>query len=269
MIVRLSGRIVWAASVFLAASVIIYAWYITTPEKRIAIGDVPVISDERILLPLPRKVSELAVEEAILLRRSIREYTDDPVDLGDLAMILWATYGVTDPKRGFRAVPSAGPTYPLEIYVVIGERCVRFDEAFLREGVYKYEPHSHSLLLVKSGDYRRELMEAALDQRWVGEAPVSIVICAVFERTTSIYGWRGEVRYVPMEVGHAGQNIYLMATALRYGAVVIGAFYDDYVAKIIDAKVYEKPLYIVPIGVPRSPPKTSFEDIWEYITSRR
>ncbi|MCX8171391.1 MAG: SagB/ThcOx family dehydrogenase [Candidatus Bathyarchaeota archaeon] len=268
--VKLSGKIVWAFSIALTASILVYVWYITLPpEKPKATSNTPVLLDEKVLLPLPRKVSELTVEEAILLRRSIREYTDEPVDLNSLAMILWAAYGITEPKRGFRASPSAGATYPLEIYVVIGERGAKSAEVFLREGVYKYEPHSHTLLLVKEGEYRRELMEAALGQRWVGEAPLSIVICAVFERTTSVYGRRGEVRYVPMEVGHAGQNIYLMATALEYGAVVIGAFYDDQVAKVIDAKLEEKPLYIIPIGVPKSPPKTSFEDIWEYITSRR
>ncbi|MEM1606819.1 MAG: SagB/ThcOx family dehydrogenase [Candidatus Bathyarchaeia archaeon] len=268
--VKVPGKIVWAFSIALAASIIIYVWYTAfTPEKPKATADMPVLLNEKVLLPLPRKVSELTVEEAILLRRSIREYTDDPIDLNGLAMMLWAAYGITEPKRGFRSVPSAGATYPLEIYVVIGKRGVKSAEGFLREGVYKYEPHSHTLLLVKGGDYREDLMRAALGQSWVGGAPLNIVICAVFERTTSVYGRRGEVRYVPMEVGHAGQNIYLMATALKYGAVVVGAFQDDLVAKIIDAKPEEKPLYIVPIGVPKSPPKSSFEDIWEYITSRR
>lgn len=272
MLAKLSGKVVWAFSIVLAVSILVYVWYIAAPippKEPKTTADMPVLLDEKVLLPLPRKISELTVEEAILLRRSIREYTDEPVDLNSLAMILWAAYGVTEPKWGFRAAPSAGATYPLEIYVVVGVRGVRSVEGFLGEGVYKYEPRSHTLLLVKRGDYREKLMEAALGQSWVREAPLSIVICAVFERTTSIYGKRGEVRYVPMEAGHAGQNIYLMATALKYGAVVVGAFQDDLVAKTIDAKPEEKPLYIVPIGVPRSPPKTSFEDIWEYITSRR
>jgi len=266
---KLLERIVWALSLALTASIIAYTWYIAAPAERTIITDMPILFDEKIFLPLPRRVSELTVEEAILLRRSIREYTSEPVNISDLAMILWAAYGITEPKLGFRAAPSAGATYPLEIYVVIGERGVKYSEGFLGEGVYRYEPHSHTLLLVKRGDYRGALMNAALGQSWVGEAPLNIIICAVFERTTRVYGERGRVRYVPMEVGHAGQNIYLMATALKYGAVVVGAFNDDQVAKTIDSKPEEKPLYIVPIGVPKSPPKTSFEDIWEYIKSRR
>ncbi|MEM2341022.1 MAG: SagB/ThcOx family dehydrogenase [Candidatus Bathyarchaeia archaeon] len=267
--VKLFEKMTWVFSLALTASIIVYTWRITVPAERTTITDMPILLDDRILLPLPRKVSELTVEEVILLRRSIREYTSEPVNLSDLAMILWAAYGITEPKWGFRASPSAGATYPLEIYVVIGERGVKYPEDFVGEGVYKYEPHSHTLLLVKRGDNRRELMDAALGQNWVGEAPLNIVICAVFERTAQVYGERGRVRYVPMEAGHAGQNIYLMATALKYGAVVVGAFNDDQVAKTIGSKPEEKPLYIIPIGVPRSPPKTSFEDIWEYIKSRR
>jgi SagB-type dehydrogenase family enzyme len=123
--------------------------------------------------------------------------------------------------------------------------------------------------LVKKGDYRGELMKAALGQEWVGEAPLTIIICAVFERTTKIYGERGQDRYVPMEAGHAGQNIYLMATALNYGAVVVGAFYDDSVATVVGVKTEEKPLYIIPLGVPERPHYKSFQDVGEYITSRR
>lgn len=267
-------KLVWTLSLILIISTAAYIIVthiiapITLTERQISV-DTQVISDEKILLPLPRKVSELTVEEAILLRRSIREYTDDPVNLNDLAMILWAAYGITEPKRGLRAAPSAGATYPLEIYAAIGYKGVRSNEVFLREGIYKYDPDSHTLLLVKRGDYRRELMKAALGQSWVGEAPLNIIICAVFERTTVIYGERGRTRYVPMEVGHVGQNIYLIATALKYGAVVVGAFHDESVSKIIDAKPEERPMYIIPIGIPRSPPKISFEDIWEYILSKR
>ncbi|MCS7114950.1 MAG: SagB/ThcOx family dehydrogenase [Nitrososphaerota archaeon] len=262
-------RLILVFSIVLAVSIMVYVWHITAPKESERITDAPILLEDRVFLPLPRRVSELTVEEAILLRRSIREYADEPANLSDLAMILWAAYGITEPEQGLRAAPSAGATYPLEIYVVIGERGVRSLEGFLGEGVYRYEPHSHSLILVKRGDYRKGLMDAALGQSWVGKAPLSIVICAVFERTTRVYGERGRIRYVPMEAGHAGQNVYLMATALRYGTVVVGAFYDDPVAEMVGARPEEKPLYIIPIGVPKSLPETSFENIWEYTLSKR
>ena len=92
-------------------------------------------------------------------------------------------------------------------------------------------------------------MEASLGQYWVGSAPVNMVIAADYGRTTRFYGDRG-YRYVHMEVGHAGQNIYLQAEALGLGTVAIGAFYDNRVREILDLAKKLTPLYIMPIGYP-------------------
>jgi SagB-type dehydrogenase family enzyme len=228
------------------------------------------IVDGVVYLPLPRKLTNVSVDEALLWRRSIREYAEEPITVIQLSMVLWATYGVNEVRWGFRTTPSAGATYPLEVYVVVGERGVAINSThFLAAGVYKYDSFTHSLRVVKLGDVRKELQEAALGQEWVGKAPVNIVIAAVFERTTRIYGERGRVRYVPMEVGHAGQNIYLMAAALGLGTVAVGAFYDDWVARVIGLQPNEEPLYIMPVGVPQKPYRASFEDINKFIESRR
>jgi len=225
---------------------------------------------DRIYLPLPRKITNVSVEEAILWRRSIREYRQEPLTILQLSMLLWAAYGVTDTVWGFRASPSAGATYPLEVYVVVGEKCVVIDnKTYLEAGIYKYDVYTHSLRLVKKGDFREELYRAALHQDWVRDAAINIVITAVFERTTRIYGERGAVRYVPMEVGHLGQNVYLMATAMGLGTVVVGAFYDNEVVKILSAPPEEVPMYIIPVGVPKTLRKTSFEEIQNFIERNR
>jgi len=83
----------------------------------------------------------------------------------------------------------------------------------------------------------------------VDRAPVTVVICAVYERTTARYGDRG-IRYVHMEAGHAAQNLYLQAEALGLGGVVIGAFRDREVARILQLPDNEVPLYLMPIGHP-------------------
>jgi SagB-type dehydrogenase family enzyme len=228
------------------------------------------VVDRVVYLPMPKRVTNVSIEEALLWRRSIREYVDKPLTVVQLSMLLWAAYGVNDARWGFRTTPSAGATYPLEIYVVVGERGVAINETqYLEAGIYKYDPYTHSIMLVKLGDVRKELQEAALGQEWVGRAPVNIVIAAVFERTTARYGERGRVRYVPMEAGHAGQNIYLMATALGLGTVVVGAFYDDQVSSVAGLQPNEVPLYIVPVGVPIAPYRTSFDDVARFIESRR
>lgn len=233
-------------------------------------GGVPV-PDSEVMLPLPRVRSDKSVEEALLLRKSVREWRGEPLELEDLALILWAAQGVTE-RAGWgwyrRTAPSAGATYPLEVYVVVGEGGVRSGSGYLEAGVYKYNALKHSLTLVKRGDVRRELWEVSLRQDWVRDAPASIVICAVFERTTRRYGERG-VRYVYMEAGHAGQNIYLMATALGLGTVAVGAFSDAGVAKVVGARAGEEPVYIFPVGVPAEPYFGSFEEVGRLIESVR
>ncbi|WP_048159794.1 SagB/ThcOx family dehydrogenase [Thermococcus barophilus] len=196
---------------------------------------------EEVMLPEPELKGEMSVEEAIAKRRSIRYYKDRPLTLKQLSQLLWAAQGITEEKKKFRAAPSAGATYPFEIYVVVG-----YVEG-LKPGVYHYDPFNHSLTLIKEGDYRTELQKAALNQQWVGKAAVDIVLVAFYERTTKYYGERG-YRYVYMEAGHIGQNIYLQAVALGLGTVAVGAFHDKEVAKIIGTD--GNPIYIFPVGVP-------------------
>ena len=186
------------------------------------------------------------MEEALAKRRSIRDYTKDPLNLKQVSQLLWAAQGITETRYGLRTAPSAGGTYPLELYVVVAEDSV----TELRAGVYQYVPGDHSLVLKSIADARSALAVAALGQKWVAEAQINIVIAAIYERTTRVYGDRG-VRYVHMEVGHVGQNIYLQATALGLGTVVIGTFHDEEVQRVLMLPSEQKPLYIMPVGRPR------------------
>ena len=69
-------------------------------------------------LPKPLYKSEASVEEALEGRRSIRAYKNEYITLEEVSQILWSMQGITDQKKGFRAAPSAGATFPLEIYLV-------------------------------------------------------------------------------------------------------------------------------------------------------
>ncbi|MBS7622284.1 SagB/ThcOx family dehydrogenase [Candidatus Bathyarchaeota archaeon] len=188
----------------------------------------------------PRRSSDTSLEEALMNRRSARSYVDGALTLEELSQLLWAAQGLTSPQ-GLRTAPSAGGLYPLEVYVVVGR------VEGLSRGVYRYLPSTHSILRIQDGDRRVELARASLDQSWVKEAAVDIIIAAAYERTTVKYGERG-VRYVHLEVGHAAQNLCLQATALRLGAVTVGAFDDDEVSMVVGLPQDEKPLYVIPVG---------------------
>lgn len=119
----------------------------------------------------------------------------------------------------------------------------------LEEGLYKYIPAHHSLKFIRSGELKDELARSALNQRFISRAPASLMLCAIYERTAWHYGKRAR-RYVHMEIGHAGQNIYLQAEALGLGTVAVGAFNDEMVGKLLGLEKDENPLYIMPLGIP-------------------
>ena len=198
------------------------------------------ISDELIPLPEPSYESIFSIEEALLKRRSTREYSGEPLTLEEISQILWAAQGITHEKR-LRTAPSAGGLYPLELYVVVG------DVEGLEKGIYHYMPIENSLLKTVDGDKRSNISDAALGQAWVENAAINIVISAIYERTTVKYGDRG-IRYVHIEVGHTAQNICLQATALNLGVVTVGAFHDDKIVHILNLSQDEKPVYIISIG---------------------
>jgi SagB-type dehydrogenase family enzyme len=186
----------------------------------------------------------MSVEAAISKRRSVRRFRAQPLSLAQLSQLLWSAQGITG-TGGRRAVPSAGATYPLEIFVVIGAHGIES----LAAGIYHYQVDNHSLSLHLSGDLRQKLADAALGQNLIASCPVGIVVCALHPRTAYRYGRRGE-RYVYMEVGHVGQNVSLQAVALGLATVMVGAFEDEEVRKVLKIEEQIKPLYIIPVGQP-------------------
>jgi len=196
---------------------------------------------ETIKLPKPRQSSSVSVEEALLKRRSVREFGRGALTIEEVAQLLWAAQGITEPVRGLRTSPSAGALYPLEMYVVAA------NVTGLAPGVYKYRPRQHDLAKVGDRDVRPELSRAALEQEFIRDAAIDLVFAAVIERTAVKYGAR-TTRYVNFEIGHASENVFLQAIALRLATVVVGAFYDEDVKKVVGMDTRESALYIMPIG---------------------
>lgn len=197
-------------------------------------------------LPKPQYIGKMSIEEALNRRRSVRRFASESLTPSEVSQLLWACAGKTfDGLTGAsRAYPSAGALHPLEIYIVVG------NVTGINNGIYRYGWKNHTLLPHKRGDFRDALADAAIGQGSIAYAPICIVITAVYSRTSRRYGRRGEVRYVHMEAGHAGQNIYLQAEALNLRTVAIGAFYDGRVERVLELEE-EVPLYLFPVGRPQ------------------
>jgi SagB-type dehydrogenase family enzyme len=202
-------------------------------------------ADERGALALPevRREGSVSVERALAQRRSVRGYSAEPLSLAEVAQLLWAAQGVTS-GEGRRTAPSAGALYPLEVYLVAG------NVSGLAPGAYRYDSKRHRLLPHRQGDLREALAERALEQSWVAEAPALLVFSAFPERTARKYGGRAP-RYVHIEVGHAAQNVYLQAVALGLGTVVVGAFEDAPLGRVLGLSPGEIPVSLMPVGRPR------------------
>jgi SagB-type dehydrogenase family enzyme len=193
----------------------------------------------------PAQLKEESLVALLEKRHSCRNFQNRTLKLDDIATLLWATCGKKyDSITGAsRTTPSAGATYPLELYLVLGENCIEK----LKAGVYHYLIEEHSLQFIAEGDKRRDLARTCLGQSFIYEAPLSLVITAKFHRTTGHYGARGE-RYVYMEAGHASQNTYLAVTNLGLATVEIGAFDDDSADRLLNLDKDSKTLLVMPIG---------------------
>jgi SagB-type dehydrogenase family enzyme len=188
-------------------------------------------------LPPPRLDLPFPLVRSIAARRSVREFSSEPIAAPDLSLLLWSCQGVTEPQECFRAAPSAGGVLSFEILAV------------LSEGMYRYLPREHALQPVAERDIRPDLARAALDQRFLAVAPLTVGISADLRPLARRYGERGR-RYMYMEAGHIAENLHLTAVALGYGSVAVGAFDDTAVGRLLDLASGFEPLYLVPVGKP-------------------
>ena len=203
----------------------------------------------RVALP-GRDFAELDAPLGTLLERraSHRDFTGTPLPLETLGRLLYASYGVRG-VRDFegqrfphRPAPSAGGLYPLELYLALQH------VEGVADGVYHYDAAAHALELRRPGAAQPRLAELTLGQEMLGVANAVVLVAAVFERTMWKYGQRG-YRYVWLDAGHLGQNLYLVADALGLGAVAVGGFFDAELHALVGLpEDEEQVIYVVGIG---------------------
>ena len=146
-----------------------------------------------------------ATIEALMLRRSTREYSERPLPLQVLSDLLWAAFGVNRPS-GDRTAPYWRHIMVIDVYAVMAN------------GVWLYEPKRHALLPQLSGDVRAQ---TGL-QDFVGIAPLDLVYVAHGERMQDISPQERRL-YASVDSGFIGQNVYLFCASEGLGTVFRGA----------------------------------------------
>ena len=197
---------------------------------------------DELSLPRSTPADPSTLRSALARRRSVRRYGPAPLTLAELSALLWAAQGVSG-EGGLRTAPSAGALYPLELYLLPAR------VQTLAAGVYHYRAASHALRLGAAPVPAADLQAAARGQAALADAAAVLLIAAVPGRTAARYGARTD-RYVAFEAGAAAQNVALQAAALGLGTVVIGAFDEARLARLLALPAGTQPIVLMPLGRP-------------------
>ena len=193
----------------------------------------------------------IELSEAINQRKSIRKFSDKPINLAQLGFLLWHTQGIQKmsayQSASKRTVPSAGARHPLETYIISTNVCG------LDSWVYRYLASKHQLYpWMPQHIPGSDIIKACLGQDFVTQGAAVFVWSAVIERMTWRYGERG-YRYIFLDAGHACQNLYLAAASLNCGVCAIGAYWDDKINKVVNIDGEDEfVVYMAVVGKPIS-----------------
>lgn len=191
-------------------------------------------------------ISVMDVFTAIVSRKSRRAFSSDPLSLRELSFLLWATQGVRKiaaSGTAFRVVPSAGCRHALETYL-----CV-FNVTGIDEGIYRYLPIEHQLLLVSQPAHlSARLSAAAMGQDFVGKSAVTFVWTAVPYRME----WRYDIaahKVIALDAGHVCQNLYTACEAIHAATCAVAAYHQELMDNLIGVDGDEEfAIYLAPVG---------------------
>jgi len=151
------------------------------------------------------------VHEAIRVRRSVRAYSSQPIPPDVLERL----------RQALRSAPSACNLQPWHF------------------------------IFVADAALRRQLAHAAFDQRWMADAPLTVVACGFPERAYRHMGGYGNS--VDVDVAIAVDHLTLAAVGEGLGTCWIGAFREDEVKRLLTIPANVKVVAMTPLGYPASP----------------
>lgn len=185
-----------------------------------------------IYLPEPKLNGDIILEDVLGFDPDIIRENDANSSVEDISQLLYAAQGVT--HFPFRSVPSAGGTYPLDIYILSNEPS---QTSIL--GVNHYEPFDHAITRVSNIDYSKLQMtlNKSIEKINVDNTLFAFIVTAEYSRTTTKYGDRG-IGYVQLEIGHLIQNARIQSRSLKYKMSEVYDF-DQQITKEIFNLDYE------------------------------
>lgn len=185
-------------------------------------------------LPAPNTTGGKPLMEALSMRSTSREFSDEKLPMQVISDLLWAACGVNRPESGKRTAPTAMNMQEIDVYVAMAE------------GLYLYDAAKHMLTPVLGEDIRA----ATGRQDFVGAAPVNLVYVADLSKMT-----RGDEEqkkfYSATDTGFIGQNVYLFCASQGLVTVVRGAVDKEALAAAMKLRPDQKVVLAQTVGYPK------------------
>lgn len=177
----------------------------------------------------------------LLNRKSRRRFSDMGIKLEVLGQLLSLSFGLNHRNEygvQFRTYASAGARFPVEVYPIV----LNSDE--MEAGIYHYNVIDNSIELITGGHFEDAIKEFYANQDTISMAPCYIMFSMIYERTMNKYGERG-YRFIYLDAGHMGQNLYLVSEYLGLSAVAMGGgmFDDTTIDNLLKINSYEESFF--------------------------
>jgi SagB-type dehydrogenase family enzyme len=200
---------------------------------------------------------DIALGDAIVRRRSIRDFTGDPVQLDCFATMVRATAGVSASAEvklaggdaaqfNLRTVPSGGGLYPIDLYIAV------LNIKAMQPGIYRYQPIEDKLIEIGNQKKLDQLLKSfagAVDMVKSSNASLIFLYMGKPWRSMRKYGNRG-LRFVFQEVGGMVQNLHLAVAGLGLGSVDCASYFEDDAHSALNLDgVYECLLHSTLVGI--------------------
>ncbi|MBU2639656.1 MAG: nitroreductase family protein [Nanoarchaeota archaeon] len=165
----------------------------------------------------------MELNKAIIERRSVRKYLDKDIALRDLLELIESAH----------YAPSSGNL------------------------------QNWRFIIVKNPELKKKIAEACLDQSWMTEAPVHIVICSDRAHIQSFYE-KHKNKYSIQNCALAAQNIMLKAHSLKLGTCFVSGFSKLALKRALEIPESSEPEAIITLGYPSETPKCKRNNIETY-----
>jgi len=201
-----------------------------------------------IQLPEAKSTGSLSLEEALAKQSATgqaRKFSGQGLKPAQIGQLAWAGFAAMarqvqpvaqTPSRS-RTALSESEAYPIQLYLAT------------QDGVYLYNPDTHSLQQTLNMDVRGGLAAATINP----EAVASAGCCLVLTSSLRDIGIRssGKARQlILLQAGHIAQNIQLQAVSMALGSAAIGDFDPRNARSACNLPRNTEPLYIVAVGYP-------------------